>query len=76
MKTLATVLGQISLPGLDQGSPNDLQRLLTLFYLLLGVGFFLGVIGHIVQSRTLVMVGIGLIFLGTGVFMVAIGAYG
>ena len=73
MTTLATVLGQVKLPG---SGPDELQRLLTLFYLLLGVGFFLGVIGHIVQSRTLVMVGIGMVFIGTGLFMVAIGAYG
>ena len=76
MATLATVLGQISLPGLGQDGPDDLQRLLTIFYLMMGGGFFIAIGGHIFQSRTLVLVGIILIFTGTAVFMVAVGSYG
>ena len=76
MATLATLLGQISLPGLGQEGPGDLQRLLTVFYLMLGGGFFIAVTGHIFKSRTLVLVGIILIFTGTAVFMVAVGSYG
>ena len=76
MATLATVLGQISLPGLGQDGPNDLQRLLTVFYLMMGGGFFIAVTGHVFKSRTLVIAGIVLIFSGTAVFMVAVGSYG
>jgi hypothetical protein len=74
--TLATVLGQISLPGLGQDGPNDLQQLLTVFYLMMGGGFFIAVTGHVFKSRTLVIAGIVLIFAGTAVFMVAVGSYG
>lgn len=76
MATLVTVLGQISLPGLDQEGPDDLQRLLTIFYLMMGGGFLIAITGHIFQSRTLVLSGILLIFIGTAVFMVAVGSYG
>ena len=76
MTNLVTVLGQISLPGLGQEGPDDLQRLLTIFYLMMGGGFFIAVAGHIFKSRTLVMAGILLIFIGTAVFMVAVGSYG
>jgi hypothetical protein len=73
---LATVLGQISLPGLGQEGPNDLQRLLTIFYLMMGGGFFIAIAGHVFKSRTLVIAGVVLIFTGTAVFMVAVGSYG
>ena len=76
MATLPTVLGQISLPGLSQDGPGDLQQLLTVFYLMMGGGFFIAVTGHVFKSRTLVIAGIVLIFTGTAVFMVAIGSYG
>ena len=76
MATLPTVLGQISLPGLGQEGPGDLQRLLTVFYLMMGGGFFIAVAGHVFKSRTLVIAGIVLIFTGTAVFMVAVGSYG
>ena len=76
MANLVTLLGQISLPGLGQNGPDDLQRLLTIFYLMMGGGFFIAVAGHIFKSRTLVMAGIALIFIGTAVFMVAVGSYG
>lgn len=76
MATLATVLGQISLPGLGQGGPDDLQQLLTIFYFMMGGGFFIAITGHVVKSRTLVLVGVLLVFIGTAVFMVAVGSYG
>lgn len=76
MTALASVLGQIDLPGLGQEGPGDLQELLTVFYLLLGGGFLIGITGHVFKSRSLVIVGIALIFIGTAVFMVAIGSYG
>ena len=76
MANLATMLGQISLPGLGQEGPDDLQRLLTIFYLMMGGGFLIAVTGHIFKSRTLVLSGILLIFIGTAVFMVAVGSYG
>ena len=76
MATLETVLGQISLPGLGQEGPNDLEQLLTVFYLMMGGGFLIGIAGHVLQSRTLVIAGIVLIFTGTAVFMIAIGSYG
>lgn len=76
MAFLPTVLGQISLPGLGQKGPDDLQQLLTVFYLMMGGGFFIAVTGHVFKSRTLVTAGIALIFIGTAVFMVAVGTYG
>ena len=76
MSALATALAQVDLPGLGQKGPEDLQRLLRIFGVLLGIGFVVAIAGHVVRSRTLVIAGIGLIFIATAVFMVAVGSYG
>ena len=41
-----------------------------------GAGFFIGVVGHIIESRWLVAIGIALVMVGTVVFAVAVGQYG
>ena len=73
---MLALLAQISLPGLDHNGPDDLHRLLRIFGVLFGVGFFVGILGHVFDSRTLRAVGIALVMLGTVAFVVAIGSYG
>ena len=41
----------------------------TLFFMLFGIGFVLGVIGYLVGSRTLRLAGILLVFVATGIFV-------
>ncbi|HVS28459.1 MAG TPA: hypothetical protein VHE14_02845 [Solirubrobacteraceae bacterium] len=56
-----------------QGAPNptpDFRTSPTPFILLSVAGFVIGVLGHITQLRLLVIVGIGMIFLGTFVLPV------
>ena len=62
--------------GYPGGGPGDLERLLSVFYILFGSGFVIAVIGHLAGSRTLVMAGIILVFLGTAAFFVAVGTHG
>jgi len=54
---------------LDSGSgpdqSGDFQVSPTFFVVLLGVGFLVGVFGHIVESKTLVALGIGMVFSAT-----------
>ena len=76
MTALLTILGQIGIPDPGRQGSEELQRLLNAFYLLVGLGFMIAVAGHLFQSRTLVIVGIAMFFLGTAVFMAAVGAYG
>jgi hypothetical protein len=45
----------------------------TPYVLLMVFGFTVGVVGHIVKSRTTVAVGIGLVFLAT--FLLPLGTY-
>jgi len=55
------------LPNPD-GSPSqggDFRISPTPFLIMLGVGFLLGVIGHVNKSKSLVAVGVGLVFLAT-----------
>jgi hypothetical protein len=73
---LAALLAQVDLPGLGQEGPDDLRSLLTTSFILLAVGFVIGVIGHVTQVRGLVIVGISVIFVATGFFLVAVGEYG
>jgi hypothetical protein len=62
-----------SFPG---GGPDTLEALLDAYYLLFAGGFLIAVLGHLFQSRTLVLSGIILVFLGTGAFLVAVGIHG
>ncbi|MEA2397761.1 MAG: hypothetical protein QOK25_1317 [Thermoleophilaceae bacterium] len=73
---IAAVLAQFpSVPNPGQGS-TGLQGLLNVFYVLLGLGFLLGVTGHVIKSRTLVIVGVTMIFAGTGAFLIAVSGNG
>ena len=76
MSALATALAQVDLPSLGQEGPDDLQRLIRIFGVLLGAGFLVAIVGHMTKSRTLVIIGVGLVFMATFVFMVAVGSYG
>jgi hypothetical protein len=41
-----------------------------IFYALFGIGFIVGVLGHLVRSTTLVFTGVLMVFAATGVFVV------
>ena len=55
--------------------PEDLERYLSAFYLMFGLGFLIAAMGHLFKSRTMQIAGIVLVFLGTGLFVVAIGSF-
>ncbi|MDQ4049911.1 MAG: hypothetical protein M3131_11120 [Actinomycetota bacterium] len=73
---MQALLAQIELPGLGREGPDDLQQLLSAFYLLFGVGFLVAVIGHLVRSRVLQGAGIAMVMAGTMLFIIAVGAEG
>ena len=77
MPLLAALVAQIpDLPGLGDEGPGDLDSLLTVCFVLMGGGFAVGLLGHIIRSRLLVAVGIAVVMVGTGLFAVAVGRYG
>ena len=77
MPLLAALVAQIpELPGLGDEGPGDLESLLTLCFVLMGAGFVIGLLGHIIRSRVLVAIGIVLVMAGTVVFVLAVGRYG
>jgi hypothetical protein len=61
---------------LGQAGPEDLRWLLTVSLVLLASGMGLGILGHLIQLRGLVAIGVGLVFAGTAAFVVAVGQYG
>ena len=71
-----SLLAQIDLPSLGREGPDDLEQLLTLFYVLFGAGFLVAVAGHVVASRVLQATGITMVMLGTVLFIVAVGSDG
>jgi hypothetical protein len=74
---LAVLVAQIpDLPGLGDEGPGNLESLLTLCFVLMGLGFAVGILGHIIQSRWLVGIGIALVMAATVVFALAVGRYG
>ena len=73
---LATVLAQLPpLPSPGEGS-HSFQRMMALFGILMGAGFIIGIAGHITKFRTLVAVGVVLVFAATGLFLVAVAQHG
>jgi hypothetical protein len=73
---LASVIAQLPpLPSPGEGS-QGFQRMMAIFGILMGAGFLLGIAGHITRSKTLVIVGVVLVFLATGVFLVAVAQHG
>jgi hypothetical protein len=74
---LAPLLVKIpGLPGLGDEGPDDLESLLTLSFILFGAGFGIAVLGHLTRTRTLVAIGVLVVMVGSGVFVLAIGRYG
>ena len=61
---LVSVMAQF-LPDDGPGQSGDFRVSPTFFVVLLGLGFLIGTLGHIIKSRTLVIAGILLIFAAT-----------
>ena len=55
--------------------PDDLERYLNAFYLLFGIGFLIGMLGGLFKSRTMQAIGVGLVFIGTALFFVAVAQF-
>lgn len=73
---MRALLAQIDLPSLGGEGPSGVEQLLSAFYVLFGVGFLIGALGHLFDSRALRATGIALVMLGTAAFMVAVGRSG
>ena len=73
---LASVIAQLPpLPDPGEGS-DSFQAMMRLFAILMGLGFLLGIAGHVVKVRALVLVGVLLVFGATGLFLVAVATHG
>jgi hypothetical protein len=72
---MLTLVAQ-ALPGLSEEGPDDLHRLLKMFFVLEGVGAAITLAGYAFPSKALQIAGIALIFLGVAVFVAAVGTYG
>ena len=59
------------LPGPGPGQSGDFRVSPTFFIVLLGLGFLIGTIGHIVRSRTLQAAGIVLVLASTFILPIA-----
>ena len=64
------------LPGLGDEGPGDVGSLMNLCFILLVVGFVIGVLGHLTRTRALVAIGIAVVMVGSAVFVLAVGRYG
>jgi hypothetical protein len=73
---LVHVIAQLPpLPSPGEGSPG-FRRMMALFGVLMGLGFLIGIAGHLFKSRGLVAVGVLLVFGATGLFLVAVAQHG
>jgi len=69
-------LAQVDLPSLGNEGPDDLRTLLTISFVLLPLGFAIGVLGHLTGIRALVATGVILILVASAFFVVAVGQFG
>ena len=65
LAALVPVMAQFLSPDDGPGQSGDFQVSPRFFLILLGLGFLIGTVGHIVKSRTLVAAGVLLIFAAT-----------
>lgn len=66
----------IKLPSLDADGPAGVDSLIRVLGVMTGLGFLIGTLGHVIKSRTLVVIGITCMMIGALAFMVAVGRYG
>jgi hypothetical protein len=59
-------------PGSGPDQSGDFEVSPSFLIVLLGLGFLIGTVGHVIKSRTLVAVGILLVFAATVLLPVAI----
>jgi hypothetical protein len=71
---LALVLADFLNPNQGPQQTGDFRVSPGFFVGVLGIGFLVGAIGHVVRSRTLVAVGILMIFLATVLIPIALNA--
>jgi hypothetical protein len=64
LAALVSVMAQF-LPDDGPGQSGDFRVSPTFFLVLLGLGFLIGTLGHIIKSNTLIAAGILLIFAAT-----------
>ena len=64
LAALVPVMAQF-LPDDGPGQSGDFRVSPTFFLVLLGLGFLIGTLGHIIKSKTLIAVGILMIFAAT-----------
>jgi hypothetical protein len=68
------VLADFLSPNQGPEQTGDFRVSPTFFVVLLGVGFLVGTVGHLYRSRTLVTIGVTLIFLATVLIPIALTA--
>ena len=74
MLVLATLITGAIEPSEGPGRLGDLKVSPLFFFIMFGLGFAIGTVGHLVKSRVLVGAGIALVFLATVLLPVALGA--
>ena len=67
MKLAALVLAQSDFLDSGEGpeATGDFRVSPTFFIVLLGLGFLVGTMGHVIKSRTLVAIGVTMVFAAT-----------
>jgi len=73
--TFAPVVAPLA-QSLSERGPDELRGLLAIMFVFIALGFCVGVIGHLVQSKTVVGMGITMAMIGTVAFVVAVFQYG
>jgi len=58
------------------GLAATLWVLFSIFGVLMGLGFVIGIAGHIFKARVLIATGVLLVFAATGLFLVAVAQHG
>ncbi len=74
MRALWPLIADFIDPGRGPKQTGDFEVDPNFFFILLGLGFLIGIVGHIARSRTVIAIGVALIFLATVFIPIALNA--
>ena len=74
MRALWPLIADFIDPSRGPSQSGDFEVNPNFFFILLGLGFLIGTVGHIARSRTVIAIGVTLIFLATVFIPIALNA--
>jgi hypothetical protein len=74
VRALWPLIASVIDPNQGPRQTGDFEVNPNFFFILLGLGFLIGIVGHLARSKTVIAIGVTLIFLATVFIPIALNA--